>query len=164
PASPGPSKSEGGKDGKGSGEGRQKKPGRSPAPSASSSKGDSGSASGHGGKPPSDDRKPGDDADCTARFQLVNEWPDGFQAAVTLTSRESLNGWRVTWTFHDSQRVTQMWDGEFTQHGSKVTATAADYNKRVKAGGSLSVGFLGSWSHGNRPPGSFTLNGRPCAG
>ncbi|MGW4072032.1 cellulose binding domain-containing protein [Streptomyces asiaticus] len=169
PASPGPSKSEGGKDGKDgkdSGKGRQKKPGRSPAPSASSSKGDSGSgsASGHGGKPPSDGRKPGDDADCTARFQLVNEWPDGFQAAVTLTSRESLNGWRVTWTFHDSQRVTQMWDGEFTQHGSKVTATAADYNKRVKAGGSLSVGFLGSWSDGNRPPGSFTLNGRPCAG
>ncbi|MGW7687508.1 cellulose binding domain-containing protein [Streptomyces asiaticus] len=165
PASPSPSKSEGGKDGKDSGKGHQKKPGRSPAPSPSSSKGDSGSgsASGHGGKPPSDDRKPGDDADCTARFQLVNEWPDGFQAAVTVTSRQSLNDWRVTWTFHDSQRVTQMWNGEFTQHGSKVTATPADYNKRVKAGGSLSMGFLGSWSDGNRPPGSFTLNGRPCA-
>ncbi|GDY55186.1 hypothetical protein SVIO_058090 [Streptomyces violaceusniger] len=165
PASASPSRSEGGKDGKGSGEGRQKKPGRSPAPSRSSSKGDSGSGStsGHGGKPPSDDRKPGDDADCTARFQLVNEWPDGFQAAVTLTSRESLDGWRVTWTFRDSQRVTQMWNGEFTQHGSKVTATPADYNKRVKAGDSLSMGFLGTWSDGNRPPGSFTLNGRPCA-
>ncbi|WP_413808323.1 cellulose binding domain-containing protein [Streptomyces sp. OE57] len=165
PASPSPSKSKGGQNGKGSGKGHQKKPGRSPAPSSSSAKGDSGSgpASGHGGKPPSDDRKPGDDADCTARFQLVNEWPDGFQAAVTLTSRESLDDWRVTWTFQDSQRVTQMWDGEFTQHGSKVTATAADYNKRVKAGGSLSMGFLGSWSDGNRPPGSFTLNGRPCA-
>ncbi|WP_413102360.1 cellulose binding domain-containing protein [Streptomyces sp. Inha503] len=165
PASPSPSKSEGGQDGKGSGKGHQKKPGRSPGPSSSSDKGDSGpgSASGHGGEPPSDDRKPGDDADCTARFQLVNEWPDGFQAAVTLTSRESLNDWRVTWTFRDSQRVTQMWNGEFTQHGSKVTTTPADYNKRVKAGDSLSVGFLGSWSDGNRPPGSFTLNGRPCA-
>ncbi|MBD3007149.1 cellulose-binding domain-containing protein [Streptomyces sp. 5-10] len=165
PASASPSKSEGGKDGKGSGKGQQKKPGRSPDPSPSSSKGDSGSGStsGHGGKPPSDDRKPGDDADCTARFHLVNEWPDGFQAAVTLTSRESLDGWRVTWTFRDSQRVTQMWNGEFTQHGSKVTATPADYNKRVKAGDSLSMGFLGTWSDGNRPPGSFTLNGRPCA-
>ncbi|WP_349345164.1 cellulose binding domain-containing protein [Streptomyces rapamycinicus] len=163
PASPSPSKSKGGQGGKGSGKGHQKKPGRSPAPSSSSAKGDSGSASGHGGKPPSDDREPGGDADCTARFQLVNEWPDGFKAAVTLTSRESLNDWRVTWTFRDSQRVTQMWDGEFTQHGSKVTATSADYNKRVKAGGSLSMGFLGSWSDGNRPPGSFTLNGRPCA-
>ncbi|MBI0297815.1 cellulose-binding domain-containing protein, partial [Streptomyces sp. PRKS01-29] len=163
PASPSPSKSAGGKDGKGSGQGHEKEPGRSAAPSPSSSKGGSGSTSGHGGKPPSDDGKRGDDADCTARFQLVNEWPDGFQAAVTLTSRESLDDWRVTWSFRDSQRVTEMWDGEFTQHGSKVIATAADYNKRVKAGGTLSMGFLGTWNDGNRPPGSFTLNGRPCA-
>ncbi|WP_432252720.1 cellulose binding domain-containing protein [Streptomyces sp. HNM1019] len=170
PGSPGPSKSRGGTDGKGSGEGHQKEPGRSSGPpssspsSPSSSEGDSGSASGHGGKPPSGGRKPGDDADCTARFKLVDQWPNGFQAAVTLTSRASLGDWRVTWTFPDSQRVTQMWDGEFTQHGSKVTATAADYNKRVRAGGSFSMGLLGSWSDGNRPPGSFTLNGRPCAG
>ncbi|WP_093463325.1 cellulose binding domain-containing protein [Streptomyces melanosporofaciens] len=94
---------------------------------------------------------------------MVTEWPEGFKAAVTLTSRKALDDWRVTWTFRDSQRVTQMWDGEFTQAGAKVTATAADYNKRVKAGGSLSVGFLGTWNDGNRPPGAFTLNGRPCA-
>ncbi|MFE5160716.1 cellulose binding domain-containing protein [Streptomyces sp. NPDC056697] len=173
PASPSPSK--GGSDGKDPGEGSghdpgrgsTKKPGHSPAASPSPSKGDSdsgsGSASGHGGRPPSG-RGHGGYADCTARFQLLTEWPDGFKAAVTLTSRKPLDDWRVTWTFRDAQRVTQMWDGDFTQHGAKVTATAADYNKRVKAGGSLSVGFLGTWNDGNRPPGSFTLNGRPCAG
>ncbi|MFE9060151.1 cellulose binding domain-containing protein [Streptomyces violaceusniger] len=166
PTSPSPSKggSDGEDPGKGSGhdpgKGSTRKPGHSASPSPS--KGDSGSASGHGGRPPSD-RRPGEYADCTARFQLVTEWPDGFKAAVTLTSRKPLDDWRVTWTFRDSQRVTQMWDGDFTQHGSKVTATAADYNKRVKAGGSLSVGFLGTRNDGNRPPGSFTLNGRPCS-
>ncbi|MGA6156583.1 cellulose binding domain-containing protein [Stenotrophomonas sp. NPDC087984] len=174
PASPSPSKgaSHGKDPGEGSGhdpgKGSTRKPGHSPsAPSASPSpsKGDSGSgsASGHGGRPPSG-RGHGGYADCTARFQLLTEWPGGFKAAVTLTSRKPLYDWRVTWTFRDSQRVTQMWDGEFAQHGARVTATAADYNKWVKAGGSLSVGFLGTWNDGNRPPGSFTLNGRPCAG
>ncbi|MGW3428156.1 cellulose binding domain-containing protein [Streptomyces melanosporofaciens] len=176
PASPSPSKgaSHGKDPGEGSGhdpgKGSTRKPGHSPsAPSASPSpsKGDSGSgsgsASGHGGRPPSG-RGHGGYADCTARFQLLTEWPGGFKAAVTLTSRKPLYDWRVTWTFRDSQRVTQMWDGEFTQHGARVTATAADYNKWVKAGGSLSVGFLGTWNDGNRPPGAFTLNGRPCAG
>ncbi|MCD9591660.1 cellulose-binding domain-containing protein [Streptomyces sp. 8ZJF_21] len=169
PASPSPSKSGSGSEGKEPGKGSgqdsgkgSKKPGRSSDPSPSPSKGGSGSASGHGGRPPSG-RMPGGHADCTARFRLVNQWPDGFQAAVTLTSRESLDGWRVTWSFRGSQRVTQMWDGEFTQRGAKVTATAADYNKRVKAGGTLSMGFLGTWNDGSRPPGSFTLNGRPCA-
>nr|WTB06615.1 cellulose-binding domain-containing protein [Streptomyces antimycoticus] len=165
-----PSPSTGGSDGKDPGEGSghdpgkgsTRKPGHSPSASPSPSKGGSGSASGHGGRPPSG-RTPGAYANCTARFQLVTEWPEGFKAAVTLTSRKPLDDWRVTWTFRDSQRVTQMWDGEFTQAGAKVTATAADYNKRVKAGGSLSVGFLGTWNDGNRPPGSFTLNGRPCA-
>ncbi|MFI0764282.1 cellulose binding domain-containing protein [Streptomyces sp. NPDC021218] len=176
PASPSPSKgaSHGKDPGEGSGhdpgKGSTRKPGHSPsAPSASPSpsKGDSGSgsgsASGHGGRPPSG-RGHGGYADCTARFQLLTEWPGGFKAAVTLTSRKPLYDWRVTWTFRDSQRVTQMWDGEFTQHGARVTATAADYNKWVKAGGSLSVGFLGTWNDGNRPPGAFTLNGRSCAG
>ncbi len=60
--------------------------------------------------------------------------------------------------------MTRMWDGEFTQRGAKVTATPADYNKRVKAGGTLSMGFLSTGNDGDRSPRSFTLNGRPCAG
>ncbi|WP_064457860.1 cellulose binding domain-containing protein [Streptomyces hygroscopicus] len=146
-----------------SGKGSEQKHGHSPAPSPSSSGSGSGSTSGHGGGPPAD-RPPGAKADCTARFRLVTTWPDGYQAAVTLTSRKPLDGWRVTWTFRGSQRVTRMWDGEFTQRGAKVTATPADYNKRIKAGGTLSMGFLSTGNDGDRSPRSFTLNGRPCAG
>jgi hypothetical protein len=55
-----------------------------------------------------------------------------------------------------------MWDGTFTQHSSHVTATAADYNKSVAAGGTFAVGFLASWRDGNSVPGGFTLNGGSC--
>ncbi|MGW0842907.1 cellulose binding domain-containing protein [Streptomyces sp. NPDC002787] len=102
-------------------------------------------------------------ATCHVRYQVVNEWPGGFQAAVTVTSTKALDGWRIGWTYADDQRITQMWDGTFDQEGSEVTADAADYNKTVAAGGTFGVGFLGTWDDDeNSTPRDFTLNGKDC--
>ncbi|MFF1304224.1 cellulose binding domain-containing protein [Streptomyces sp. NPDC058307] len=100
---------------------------------------------------------------CRVEYSLVNQWPDGFQAAVTVTTTEALADWRVTWSFKDGQKVTQMWDADYTQSGAKVTAGATDYNKSVPADGSLSFGFLASWQSKNAPAYDFSLNGRECA-
>ncbi|MFD7687384.1 cellulose binding domain-containing protein [Streptomyces sp. NPDC059781] len=102
-------------------------------------------------------------AACHADYDLVNQWPDGFQATVTVTTRDPLDSWRVGFAFPDGQRITQMWDASLDQDGSRVTATAADYNKSVAAGGKLAFGFLASRDGTNRPPSGFTLNGRTCA-
>jgi len=99
---------------------------------------------------------------CKVAYEIVNQWPDGFQATVSVTSAEALDTWQIGWTFRDGQRVTQMWDGTFAQHDSRVTATAADYNKSVAAGGTFAVGFLASWHDGNSAPKNFTLNGGSC--
>jgi hypothetical protein len=56
-----------------------------------------------------------------------------------------------------------MWDASVAQDGSRVTATAADYNKSVPAGGDLAFGFLASWRGKNSPPYDFELNGHACA-
>ncbi|BBC31994.1 hypothetical protein SGFS_032880 [Streptomyces graminofaciens] len=102
-------------------------------------------------------------ATCHVRYDLVNEWPGGFQATVTVTTTKALDSWRIGWTFADGQRVTQMWDGSFDQDGSRVTATAADYNKLVSVGGTFGIGFLGAWDGGDNPsPTDFTVNGRDC--
>ncbi|MFD7702641.1 cellulose binding domain-containing protein [Streptomyces caelestis] len=106
---------------------------------------------------------PGGPAPCRAGYDLVNEWPDGFQATVTVTTRDPLGTWRVGFTFPDGQRITQMWDASFDQDGPRVTATAADYNKSVAAGGKLAFGFLASRTGRNSPPTDVTLNGLPCA-
>ncbi|MFJ2256992.1 cellulose binding domain-containing protein [Streptomyces sp. NPDC087844] len=105
---------------------------------------------------------PSEPAVCHARYDLVSEWPDGFQATVIVKSDYALDTWRVGWTFRDGQKLTQMWDGGFDQKGSRVSASAADYNKSVAAGGSLAVGFLASWRGENSAPVDFTLNGRSC--
>lgn len=114
-----------------------------------------------------DDEKPtptkSASATCEVRYDLVNQWPDGFQATVTVTTDEALDDWRVAWSFKDGQKVGQMWDASFAQDGSRVTATAADYNKSVRAGADLAFGFLASWQGTNSPAYDFTLNGHSCA-
>lgn len=101
-------------------------------------------------------------AACEVRYDLVNQWPDGFQATVTVTTAVTLDAWRVAWSFRDGQRVDQMWDASVAQNGSRITATAADYNRSVAANGTLSFGFLASWQNKNTAPYAFTLNGQPC--
>ncbi|MFJ4620325.1 cellulose binding domain-containing protein [Streptomyces sp. NPDC088812] len=104
----------------------------------------------------------GETVGCTASYDLVNQWPDGFQATVTVTTDRALSSWSVAWSFRDGQRVDQMWDAGFSQDGSRVTATAADYNRSVPAGGSLSFGFLASWQDRNTAPYDFSLDGVGC--
>lgn len=100
---------------------------------------------------------------CGVQYDLVNEWPDGFQATVTVTTEQALDGWRVAWSFRDGQEVGQMWDASFAQNGSRVTAKAADYNRTVPADGALSFGFIASWEGENSAGYDFTLNGQDCA-
>lgn len=103
-------------------------------------------------------------ASCDVTYDLVGQWPDGFQAAITVTTTKALDTWRVAWSYRDGQQVTQMWDATVAQDGSRVTATAADYNKNVAANGSLTFGFLGTWNNSkNSAPSGFTLNGAACS-
>ncbi|WP_316772455.1 cellulose-binding domain-containing protein [Streptomyces sasae] len=102
-------------------------------------------------------------ATCKVSYDLVNQWKDGFQATVTVTTPRALAGWRVQWSFRDGQKVTQMWDASVSQNGAQVTADAASYNQSVAANGTLSFGFLGTWSGSNSSPYGFTLNGDSCS-
>jgi hypothetical protein len=103
----------------------------------------------------------GTPATCRVKYEVVNEWPEGFQ--VTVTTTRALDDWSISWAFQDGQHITQMWDGTFTQDGSRVTAKAADYNKKVAANGTFAVGFLSSRHSGNAQPHDFTVNGARCS-
>ncbi|GHA00213.1 cellulose binding domain-containing protein [Streptomyces echinoruber] len=99
---------------------------------------------------------------CTVEYRLVDQWPDGFQATVAVTTVAALDDWRVTWSFRDGQRIDRMWDADFTQSGSRVTAAATDYNRSVAAGGRVAFGFIASWREKNSAPYGFALNGHGC--
>lgn len=112
---------------------------------------------------PDPDPTASEPATCSVEYDLVNEWPDGFQATITVTTERALDDWRVAWSFREGQKVGQMWDASFAQNGSRVTAKAADYNKTIPADGELAFGFLASWEGENSPGYDFTLNGHDCA-
>ncbi|MEV5954107.1 cellulose-binding domain-containing protein [Streptomyces sp. NPDC051987] len=119
-------------------------------------------STGHHGSGSTDPASPAA-ATCQVSYDLVNQWTDGFQSTVTVTTSQALSGWRVRWSFRNGQKVTQMWDATVSQDGGTVTADAADYNQSVSANGSLSFGFLGTWTGRNSAPYAFTLNGEPCS-
>ncbi|WP_353387890.1 endo-1,4-beta-xylanase [Thermobispora bispora] len=95
---------------------------------------------------------------CTATYRLVNEWPGGFQAEVTVSNNGTspINRWTVSWSFPSGQTITQLWNGEHTQSGANVTVRNVYYNGNVAPGASTSFGFLGSFSGSNGAPSSVS--------
>ncbi|WP_018547112.1 cellulose-binding domain-containing protein [Streptomyces sp. LaPpAH-108] len=99
---------------------------------------------------------------CHVAYHLDDEWSNGFQATLTVTTDDALTDWQLAWTFDDGQRIGQTWDATPHQSGSQVTASAKSYNKSVAAHGSFAFGFVGTHEGANDDPRGFTLNGDRC--
>ena len=94
---------------------------------------------------------------CTATYGIVNSWPGGFQAQVTVTAGASgLTGWTVGWTFPGNQKVTGLWSASYSQSGESVTASNVSYNGTVGAGASTTFGFSASYTGTNAAIPSFS--------
>jgi hypothetical protein len=96
----------------------------------------------------------------------VNEWPGGFTANVVIanTGATAISGWRLAFTMPSGQRVTSGWGATWNQASGSaaVTATNAGHNGTIPAGGSVQLGFNGSWTGANAPPAAFTVNDDTC--
>ncbi|AJE43290.1 cellulose binding domain-containing protein [Streptomyces nodosus] len=101
---------------------------------------------------------------CAVTYTVTNQWPGGFQADVQLTNTGSTawNGWSLGWSFANGQKVGQLWNADYTQSGTTVTAKNLSWNAGVTAGSSVGFGFTGSWSGANTRPAAFELGGRSC--
>jgi len=103
-------------------------------------------------------------ATCTVTYSLVNSWPGGFQGQTVIknTGSSAVNGWTLAWTFPGDQKITQLWNGAYTQSGEAVRVTNASYNATIPPGGTATVGFTGTFTSNDTAPSAFTLNGSPC--
>ncbi|WP_117215536.1 cellulose binding domain-containing protein [Allorhizocola rhizosphaerae] len=102
---------------------------------------------------------------CTVAYRVSSQWANGFVGEVRIinTGPTAIHGWSLMWTFPNGQTITNLWSGVPTQSGATVTVTNMPYNAVIAAnGGSVTFGFMGTWSGTNGNPTSFTLNGRPC--
>jgi hypothetical protein len=103
---------------------------------------------------------------CHVGYSIVNSWPGGFQAAITIqnTSSTAWSSWSMTWNFANDQTINGLWNGAATQSGGNVTVRNYGYNGTIPAGGSYNgVGFTGTWNNAtNAVPTSFAINGTAC--
>jgi cellulose 1,4-beta-cellobiosidase len=101
---------------------------------------------------------------CTVTYSVVHTWPGGLQAQAVLTNTGTspVSGWTLTWSFAGDQRVTDLWNGDFTQSGQRVSVTNASYNPTIAPSASVTIGFTGSSTESNAPPAAFQLNGTGC--
>ncbi|MBB4795903.1 hypothetical protein BJY54_006515 [Streptomyces nodosus] len=95
----------------------------------------------------------------------VNEWTGGYTAQIKVTNLgPALNGWRLTWTHADGQRVTSAWNASVTQTGASVVAVNTDWNGSLATNTSAEFGVQGTWSSTDPTPADFALNGVTCGG
>jgi len=103
---------------------------------------------------------------CRVRYAVMTQWPGGFLGEITITNSgtAAITGWRLGWSFPDGQQVTHVWGAEVARSGARVDARNVGWNSTISAAGSVTFGFLGTWSGANAVPGGFTLNGAACDG
>ncbi len=102
---------------------------------------------------------------CSVGYKIVGEWQGGFQGEIAIrnTGTAAITGWKLAFAFADGQTVTNMWGGTPTQSGGSVSVTPASYTSTIAAGGSVTVGFIGSKGATNSAPTGFTLDGAACS-
>lgn len=103
---------------------------------------------------------------CRVEYQVSAQWSGGFTASVAVRNLgDPVNGWKLGWTFAAGQAVTSAWGFTANPASGNVVATNVDYNATIPTGGSVTVGFNGSWNNSANPaPTAFTLNGVACTG
>jgi cellulose 1,4-beta-cellobiosidase len=100
---------------------------------------------------------------CKVDYKVVSTWGSGFQANVTITAQEPINGWELKWNFPSGTTVSSAWNVSYTQSGTTFTGKDVGWNASIGAGQSREVfGFIGSGS--STTPAQFTVNGDVCNG
>jgi lysophospholipase L1-like esterase len=89
---------------------------------------------------------------CTATYSIVNQWPGGYQATVTVTAGTAVTGWQVGFGLASGQTITQSWNATVSQTGSAVRAVNLSYNGTLAAGTATTFGFLGATPSTATPP------------
>ena len=74
----------------------------------------------------------------------------------------AINNWTLVWQFAGDQKITNLWNGRYTQDGTVVTVKNAAYNGTIAAGDSVDFGFTMNYNGSNPQPVVFTLNGTAC--
>ncbi|SEG98319.1 Cellulose binding domain-containing protein [Nonomuraea solani] len=106
---------------------------------------------------------------CDVQY-TANQWgtgQGGFTASITLKNTgDPLTSWSLGFDFPTTgQKYTPNgWGANWSQSGTRVTATNMPWNGNLATGASTNIGFNGTWTGTNPKPASFSVNGVTCGG
>lgn len=102
---------------------------------------------------------------CSVDYK-TNDWGSGFTADLTLTNRgtDPISGWTLTYSYAGNQKLTNGWNGSWSQSGQQITVNNASYNGTIAAGAAVGTGAQFTYSGTNAAPAGFAVNGTTCAG
>src|SRR5258705_9792391 len=81
-------------------------------------------------------------ATCDVRFQIRDDWGAGATVDVTVTNTgQAIDHWLLAWAFPGNQRITNSWNGTYTQSGAAVSVSSVSYNGTIASGGTTATGF-----------------------
>ncbi|MEN8907780.1 MAG: cellulose binding domain-containing protein [Clostridiales bacterium] len=91
-------------------------------------------------------------------YKIQNNWGSGATVSVDITNKGSVvQDWTIKWTFSGNEKLTNMWNAEYTQSGSSVTVKNNAWNGTIPTSGSQSFGFNLSYSGDTSVPSNFTV-------
>jgi endoglucanase len=101
---------------------------------------------------------------CAVAYTMY-DWGSGATVSITIKNNSAtpIDGWILAWQFGGNQKITNMWNGAYTQSGTAVTVKNTAYNGTIAAGDTVSIGFNLSYSGSNAKPTGFSLNGTVCS-
>lgn len=98
---------------------------------------------------------------CEVDYKVVSSWGSGFQASVSITAAEAIDGWDLAWEFPGGTKVTNAWNVDWSQTGGAFSGTDVGWNGSIAAGQTRQVfGFIGSGS--SETPTGMSVNGVAC--
>ena len=102
---------------------------------------------------------------CSVDYK-TNDWGSGFTADLTITNRgtDAIDGWTLTYAYGGNQKLTNGWNGTWSQSGKTVTVKNAGHNAKIAAGANVTTGAQFTYSGTNAAPTAFAVNGTACAG
>lgn len=100
---------------------------------------------------------------CAIDHQVVSSWNGGFQASVSITADEDIDGWEAGWDFPAGTAVQSAWDVDWSQSGASFSGADVGRNAAIASGQTSEVfGFIASGSA--EEPTSVAVDGDPCDG
>jgi endoglucanase len=101
---------------------------------------------------------------CSVEYIVHGTWPGGFntQLWITNTGTTPIDGWTLRWAFPSGQSIANGWSAEYATAGGQQLASNLSWNRVIRPGERLTIGFIGSSTGGFDEPLLFFLNDGVC--